>query len=70
MNTVVSSPCVFLTQEMVNDFVEKVKNDISNSQTREAKLEVYMYLTDLLREGKMLTIDIEGNIKLWEGERQ
>ena len=70
MNTVVSSPCVFLTQEMVNDFVDKVKNDISNSQTREAKLEVYMYLTDLLREGKMLTIDIEGNIKLWEGERQ
>jgi len=70
MNTAVSSPVVFLTQEMVNDFVEKVKNDISNSQTREAKLEVYMYLTDLLREGKMLTIDIEGNIKLWEGERQ
>ncbi len=70
MNTAVSSPVVFLTQEMVNDFVEKVKNDISNSQTREAKLEVYMYLTDLLREGKMLTIDIEGKIKLWEGERQ
>jgi len=70
MNTAVSSPGVFLTQEMVNDFVDKVKNDISNSQTREAKLEVYMYLTDLLREGKMLTIDIEGNIKLWEGERQ
>lgn len=70
MNAAVSSPCVFLTQEMVNDFVDKVKNDISNSQTKEAKLEVYMYLTDLLREGKMLTIDIEGNIKLWEGERQ
>ena len=65
-----SSPVIFLTKEMVINDNERIMFTEQDPQLREARLTVNRYVYDLLSEGKVLTIDTNGTIKLWEGQTQ
>lgn len=60
------SPCVILTEEMVNDKICRisVNSEISNRQ-RQAELFVCSELIELIQRGKLLTINHLGEIRLW-----
>lgn len=67
---VMDSPLIFLTKEMVINDNECVLQTEQDPQLREGRLFVNRYIYDLLEEGKVLTIDTNGTIKLWEGQTQ
>ena len=61
---------VFLTEEMVCTQVEEVLTGGDPlDQEKENKLYILQHILDLLREGKLLTINDKKEIKLWKGEK-
>ena len=64
------SPVIFLTKEMVINDNERIMHTEHDPQLREGRLFVNRYIYDLLGEGKVLTIDTNGTIRLWEGQKQ
>ena len=60
---------ILLTSEMIIARNKEIFKE-ETGEMREALLLINQYALDLLAEGKMLTTDTDGNIRLWEGERQ
>ena len=63
--------CFFLTPEMVASENKKIFEEEKNPKMKEALLAVNEHVINLLLQGKTLTKDTNGVIRLWEeGEEQ
>jgi hypothetical protein len=66
MTNQIGSPCFPLTEKMVLEKINQIVNYETNNYQKEAKLAVCQHLIDLLHDGRLLTINTDDQIRLWE----
>ncbi len=61
----------FLTEQMVNNFIYEIAlNQNINFTQQQAEIFVLNHIASLLREGKTLTINNKGEMKMWKERRE
>ncbi len=65
METAIGLPCVLLTEEVIVEKMFHISNSEKPDIQRLAEIRVCEHILDLLRDGHLLTIDANNNIKLW-----